>query len=164
PAMRVRHGDGKNCSGEEWKGLKIVSKCSFSPSGNAGERRNGVFPRAGSPPIASLPALQVRHDDDVRDPEDYARGEQDEFDAHAGQYTLRRVDVCCGSLAAVTPHADGVRFPSESRHERSAAGREKPVLRASTGPAERSAKVSSPPGGPTIRAPPQSQRHEERPS
>lgn len=44
PVVCVRHGDDKNCSGEEWKGLKIVSKCSFSPSGNAGERRNAVFP------------------------------------------------------------------------------------------------------------------------
>src|SRR5262245_56352781 len=44
PTVRVRHGDDKNCSGEEWKGLKIVSKCSFSPSGKAGERRNALFP------------------------------------------------------------------------------------------------------------------------
>src|SRR5215475_3719153 len=87
PAVHVRHGDNKNCSGEEWKGLKIVSKCSFSPSGNAGERRNALFPRAGSPPIASLPALQVRHDDDVQDAEDYACGEQGEFDGHIRDYT-----------------------------------------------------------------------------
>jgi hypothetical protein len=44
PAVRARHSDDENCSGEEWKGLKIVSKCSFGPSGNAGERRNAVFP------------------------------------------------------------------------------------------------------------------------
>src|SRR5262245_2956846 len=86
PAVRVRHSDDKNCSGEEWKGLKIVSKCSFSPSGNAGERRRTLFPRAGSPPIASLPALQVRHDDDVQDAEDYACGEQGEFDGHIRRY------------------------------------------------------------------------------
>src|SRR5215510_619676 len=87
PVVRVRHGGNKNCSGEEWKGLKIVSKRSFSPSGNAGERRNALFPRAGSPPIASLPALQVRYDDDVQDAEDYACGEQGEFDCHIRGYT-----------------------------------------------------------------------------
>src|SRR5262249_60836759 len=87
PAVRVRHSDDKNCSGEEWKGLKIVSKRSFSPSGNAGERLNALFPRAGSPPIASLPAQQVRHDDDVQDAEDYTCGEQAEFDGHLRGYT-----------------------------------------------------------------------------
>src|SRR5262245_23046948 len=69
------------------KGLKIISKCPFSPSGNAGERRNALFPRACSPPIASLPALQVRHDDDVHDAEYYACGEQGEFDSHIREYT-----------------------------------------------------------------------------
>jgi hypothetical protein len=39
PAVRVRHGDGKNCIGKEWKGLEIVSKCPFSPSSDADERR-----------------------------------------------------------------------------------------------------------------------------
>src|SRR5262245_66383529 len=57
------------------------------PSGNAGERHNALFPRTGSPPIASLPALQVRHDDDVQDAEDYACGEQGEFDGHLRGYT-----------------------------------------------------------------------------
>src|SRR5262249_62253577 len=75
------------CSGKERKGLKIVSKCSFSPSGNAGERRNALFPRAGSPPIASLPALQMRHGDDVHDAEDYTCGEQDEFGGHIREQT-----------------------------------------------------------------------------
>jgi hypothetical protein len=45
-----------------------------------------------------LPALQVRHDDDVHDAEDYACGEQDEFDGHTRQYTLSRVDVSCGFI------------------------------------------------------------------
>src|SRR5215831_8916607 len=87
PAVRVRYGDDKNCGGKERKGLKIVSKCSFSPSGNAGERRNALFPRADSPPIASLPALQMRHDDDVHDAEDYACGEQGEFGGHLREHT-----------------------------------------------------------------------------
>src|SRR5215475_1879710 len=87
PAVRVRYGDDKNCGGKERKGFKIVSKCSFSPSGNAGERRNALFPRAGSPPIASLPALQMRHDDDVHDAEDYACDEQGEFGGHIREHT-----------------------------------------------------------------------------
>jgi len=33
-----------------------------------------------------LPALQVRHDDDVHDAEDYACGEQGEFDSHMREY------------------------------------------------------------------------------
>ena len=40
-----------------------------------------------------MPALQVRRDYDVYDAEDYACGEQDEFDGHTRQYTLNRVDV-----------------------------------------------------------------------
>src|SRR5215510_6931519 len=87
PTVRVRHGDDKNCSGKERKGLKIVSQCSFGPSGNAGERRDALFPRAGSPPIASLPALQMRHDDDVHDAEDYTCGEQGEFGGHIREHT-----------------------------------------------------------------------------
>jgi hypothetical protein len=35
----------------------------------------------------------------VHDAEDYACGEQDEFDGHTRQYTLSRVDVCCGSFS-----------------------------------------------------------------
>jgi hypothetical protein len=80
PAVGVRDTNDKNCDGKERKGLKIASKGSFNPSGNAGERRDALFPRAGSPPIASVPALQVRHDYDVHDAEDYACGEQGESD------------------------------------------------------------------------------------
>jgi hypothetical protein len=36
-----------------------------------------------------LPALQVRHDDDVQDAEDYACGKQGEFDGHKSVYQLR---------------------------------------------------------------------------
>src|SRR5262245_49160853 len=32
----------------------------------------------------------------MHDAEHHACSEQDEFDAHTGQYTLSRVDVCCG--------------------------------------------------------------------
>jgi hypothetical protein len=64
----------------------MVSKCSFDPSGNAGEQRDALFPEASTPPITSLPALQVRHDDDLHDPENDACDEQGEFDGHVGEY------------------------------------------------------------------------------
>src|SRR5262245_12111688 len=116
PVVRVRHGGNKNCSGEEWKGLKIVSKCLFSPSGNASKRRNALFPRAGSPPISSLPALQVGYNDDVQDAEDYACREQSEFDGHIRGHTN-------SALRAGDQPLDS-RFPSERlerRHKNSRA-------------------------------------------
>jgi hypothetical protein len=48
----------------------------------------------------SFARQQVQHDD-VRDAEDYACGEQQEFDGHARQYTFSRMYVCCGSKAEV---------------------------------------------------------------
>src|SRR5215470_4187167 len=85
--MGVRQGDEKNCSDKERKGLKIVSERSFSPASNAGERSNLLLPRTGSPTVAPLPALEVRHDDDVHNAEDHACGEQGEFDSHKGKCT-----------------------------------------------------------------------------
>jgi len=81
--MRVGHSDKKNCSGKEWKSFEIISECSFNPSSKAGEWSTTLFPRASSPPIAALPALEVRHHDDMHDPEDNACSEQREFDGHS---------------------------------------------------------------------------------
>ena len=87
PAVRVCHGNQKNCRSKKWERLEIVSERSFDPSCDAGKRQHGLLSRASRPPIAALPALQVRHGDDVHDADSDACGEQDEFDGHARDYT-----------------------------------------------------------------------------
>jgi len=55
--------------------------------------------------------------DDVHDAEDYACGEQDEFDGHTRLYNFSRVNVCCGSNTEVTALPRYFRFAPNIRHQ-----------------------------------------------
>jgi hypothetical protein len=62
--------------------LKVISKRSFSPSSKPGQCRDAMFPRTGGPPMASLPALQMRHGNDLNNAKHNACEKQGKFDIH----------------------------------------------------------------------------------
>jgi hypothetical protein len=75
----TNHRDDENCGDDDREGLEIVLECSINPPCYTGERRNRLFSRTGGPPIATLPALKMRNDNDTG-------REECELDGHEKEY------------------------------------------------------------------------------